>query len=262
MDAINKKQVGARIKDIRLSLGESMEQFGARFNTSKGTVNNWEKGRNLPNKENLKKIADLMHKSVIELFCGKLEDRIFDELKNANNFYDLDNIDLLELAKQISKLIVEDYGLYADFTDTYVEIAPYISKYLNKLLPENTKIFPLTENLSYRINDVPQYERKNTDLTAFLHIELLYTEVNNIDLVLDKIQIKYSTLLQINYHFQNNKTIDIDCEGFEFLNQEKYKTFFPDTLIKQLEKEVSTKVFDFVKADIQLMNDRIDQQND
>lgn len=43
MDSINKKQVGARIKDIRLSLGESMEQFGARFNTSKGTVNNWEK---------------------------------------------------------------------------------------------------------------------------------------------------------------------------------------------------------------------------
>lgn len=29
MDSINKKQVGARIKDIRLSLGESMEQFGA-----------------------------------------------------------------------------------------------------------------------------------------------------------------------------------------------------------------------------------------
>lgn len=254
--------IGAKIKQLRLSLGESMEQFGKRFHTSKGTVNNWEKGRNLPNKENLKIIADLMHKSVTELFCGKLEDRIFDELKNANNFYDFDNVDLLELAKQISKSIAEDYGLYTDFTNPSVEIAIYISKYLNKLLPENAKIFPLTENLSYRINDVPQYERENTDLMAFVHIELLYTEVNNIDLVLDKIQIKYSTLLQINYHFQDNKIIDIDCEGFEFLNQEKYKTFFPDTLIKQLEKEVSTKVFDFVKADIQLMNDRIDQQTD
>lgn len=55
----NKKQVGLRIKDIRLSLGESMEEFGKRFDTSKGTVNNWEKGRNLPNKANLLKIANL-----------------------------------------------------------------------------------------------------------------------------------------------------------------------------------------------------------
>ncbi len=50
--------LGERIKVIRVSLGETMEQFGQRFNTSKGTVNNWEKGRNAPNKANLK-IADL-----------------------------------------------------------------------------------------------------------------------------------------------------------------------------------------------------------
>lgn len=47
------------IKAIRVGLGETMEQFGQRFNTSKGTVNNWEKGRNAPNKANLKKIAAL-----------------------------------------------------------------------------------------------------------------------------------------------------------------------------------------------------------
>ena len=56
---INAKSVGSRINDIRLSLGLSMEQFGKLFNTSKGTVNNWEKGRNLPNKENLLKIDPL-----------------------------------------------------------------------------------------------------------------------------------------------------------------------------------------------------------
>ncbi|HGA1369507.1 TPA: helix-turn-helix domain-containing protein, partial [Streptococcus suis] len=41
-------ELGERIKVIRVSLGETMEQFGERFNTSKGTVNNWEKGRNAP----------------------------------------------------------------------------------------------------------------------------------------------------------------------------------------------------------------------
>lgn len=47
-------ELGKQIRVIRVSLGETMEQFGQRFNTSKGTVNNWEKGRNAPNKANLK----------------------------------------------------------------------------------------------------------------------------------------------------------------------------------------------------------------
>ena len=49
------KATGERIKDIRLELGETLEEFGDRFDTSKVTVFNWEKGRNLPNKSNLKK---------------------------------------------------------------------------------------------------------------------------------------------------------------------------------------------------------------
>ncbi|HEM3198266.1 TPA: helix-turn-helix transcriptional regulator [Streptococcus suis 14A] len=52
-------ELGERIRAIRVTMGETMEQFGKRFNTSKGTVNNWEKGRNAPNKANLKKIAEL-----------------------------------------------------------------------------------------------------------------------------------------------------------------------------------------------------------
>lgn len=59
--------VGKQIRSLRLSLGETMEEFGTRFNTSKGTINNWEKGRNLPNKENLLKIANLLDISVEEL---------------------------------------------------------------------------------------------------------------------------------------------------------------------------------------------------
>lgn len=61
------KTAGERIKDIRLELGETLEQFGERFNTSKATVSNWEKGRNLPNKSNLKKIAELGGVPVKEL---------------------------------------------------------------------------------------------------------------------------------------------------------------------------------------------------
>ena len=63
------KTTGERIKDIRLELGETLEEFGGRFNTSKATVFNWEKGRNLPNKSNLKKIAEIGGISVEELIA-------------------------------------------------------------------------------------------------------------------------------------------------------------------------------------------------
>lgn len=59
--------VGQKIKTIRLDNGLTMEQFGKLFNTSKGTVNNWEKGRNLPNKENLVIISEMGGQSVTEL---------------------------------------------------------------------------------------------------------------------------------------------------------------------------------------------------
>ena len=69
----DKKVIGNRIEAIRLQLGETMEQFGERFNTSKGTVNNWEKGRNLPNKANIASIAQLGGMSVEELLHGNKE---------------------------------------------------------------------------------------------------------------------------------------------------------------------------------------------
>ena len=65
------KTTGERIKDIRLGLGETLEEFGGRFNTSKATVFNWEKGRNLPNKSNLKKIAEIGDVSIHELIYRK-----------------------------------------------------------------------------------------------------------------------------------------------------------------------------------------------
>lgn len=58
--------LGDKIKTVRLELGETMEQFGKRFNTSKGTVNNWEKNRNAPNRENTLKIARLANQTVGE----------------------------------------------------------------------------------------------------------------------------------------------------------------------------------------------------
>ena len=71
------KTTGEQIKSIRLELGETLEEFGERFNTSKATVFNWEKGRNLPNKSNLKKIAEIGGMPVKDLISThSLGDRI------------------------------------------------------------------------------------------------------------------------------------------------------------------------------------------
>ena len=73
MKNINKECIGARIREIRLARGETMEEFGERFEARKGVVNNWEKGRNLPNKRRIKAIAGMANISVQELLYGMKE---------------------------------------------------------------------------------------------------------------------------------------------------------------------------------------------
>lgn len=83
---INNKKVGRRIENIRLQNGLTMEEFGKKFDTSKGTINNWEKGRNLPNKKNLKIVAKIGNISVSELLYSnsniKLEE-LLEEFKTV-----------------------------------------------------------------------------------------------------------------------------------------------------------------------------------
>ncbi|WP_143448956.1 helix-turn-helix domain-containing protein [Limosilactobacillus reuteri] len=72
---IDKKALGQRIKAIRLRLGLTMEEFIERIDNKpgrgrSGTVNNWETGKNAPNKQRLKKIAELGGVSVEYLING------------------------------------------------------------------------------------------------------------------------------------------------------------------------------------------------
>lgn len=69
---------GARIKAIRIMLGKTQsdlansinKQLGSDGTVTRGTVNNWEHGRNLPNKRRLKAIADIANVSVDFLLNG------------------------------------------------------------------------------------------------------------------------------------------------------------------------------------------------
>ena len=69
---------GQRIKAIRITLGKTQADFANSINdklgssgtVTRGTVNNWEHGRNLPNKRRLKIIADLGNVSADYLLNG------------------------------------------------------------------------------------------------------------------------------------------------------------------------------------------------
>lgn len=76
---IDKKAVGKRIKQIRVTKGYTMESFGNLFEATKSNVQKWEKGFTLPNKERLASISKIANMTVNELLYGK-EDLNFDEL--------------------------------------------------------------------------------------------------------------------------------------------------------------------------------------
>ena len=62
-------EVGNRIKDIRLSLGLTMEEFGKLFDepAAQSIISRWEVGKSVPNANRLKKIAELGDTTVQEL---------------------------------------------------------------------------------------------------------------------------------------------------------------------------------------------------
>lgn len=110
--------MGSRIRAVRLRLGLSMEEFIERIDNKpgkgrSGTVNNWESGKNAPNKQRLKRIAELGGVSVEYLINGsrlsiddikKLADKLTkegyltsEEIKKANEAM----LDSKEISKTI-----------------------------------------------------------------------------------------------------------------------------------------------------------------
>lgn len=69
-DVKGPNEVGQRIKNIRLNLGLNQEEFAKKIDSTIPAVSNWENGRNLPNKQRLKAIADIGGITVDELLNG------------------------------------------------------------------------------------------------------------------------------------------------------------------------------------------------
>ncbi|MEB5783608.1 helix-turn-helix domain-containing protein [Staphylococcus pseudoxylosus] len=62
--------LGRKIKNHRLSNGETQTEYGERYGVGKSVISNWEKSKNRPNVKRLKLIADDLEVSVTDLLEG------------------------------------------------------------------------------------------------------------------------------------------------------------------------------------------------
>lgn len=119
---IDLKQVGFRIKEIRQNLGLSMSAFATKIDNKakSGTVSNWETGKNLPNNERLKKIADLGNTTIKELLYG--DERYYLEpiiINIAKNYYDWDISNDVDMINHIFNRL--NYFSYDDDENSLIE---------------------------------------------------------------------------------------------------------------------------------------------
>ena len=121
---INKKNVGTRIKQIRLNKGYTLESFGKLFGASKGNVQQWENGVSLPNKERLATISKIADMTVNELLYGSVDEFV----KENYRYYNY--VDSIEEAEQLYNESIEDRDEWLELRalDTPERIETFIVK--------------------------------------------------------------------------------------------------------------------------------------
>lgn len=104
-----KKQIGARIKQLRIELDLTQEQLADKLKSVKGksSIANYESGSNLPSDEVKIQMCNIFNCSLDYLMC-KSDIRNPDEIKNVQfanagglDTKGLDEEDMLELQRQI-----------------------------------------------------------------------------------------------------------------------------------------------------------------
>lgn len=158
---------GQRIKQIRKKHNYSMATFAKLVgNSSASTVNNWEKGNNLPNRERLEKIAILGNTTVNWIRYGSFSDYLTQLLNTANLNQPLTRqqfqklIDLLQ-KKQISYTQDLDILYFAKQQFPFLfetEYPAFNGKEALDIIAENTSIYSIEKNNDYRKKLLPLLE--------------------------------------------------------------------------------------------------------
>ncbi|HEM4225075.1 helix-turn-helix domain-containing protein [Streptococcus suis] len=237
----NNVQVGERIKQIRLSLGESMEKFGERFETSKGTVNNWEKGRNLPNKENLKKISELGQMTVNELLYGNVNNLI-ESILLGFEFYSFADENKKKRVFELVQKEVKDFPhlFTSDYNDELIEkISDIVVDIINGLDGTNESAL----RASYEAFSVSGIEDMFYRTVTTSEIEIRY----NYSLMMYQKNYKLKKILREGMDEQLYKKLEFvhkqaEAEVTKIARELDYKLYNSD----ESKKETKKQIFDLI----------------
>lgn len=226
MNSYNIEAVGKRIKSIRQNSGMNLEEFGNIFGVSKSNVSKWENGKQRPNNQRLKEIAEKGNCTIPYLLYGSYDEFIKD-LINAyfDNHSSLDFIDRNDIIQHhISKYNIRKgkifYELSAEHTDTNGELD--ISVWELKNLSDHVLYDEIASSLKthlFRINDIyssTEGQRKLKrfkDLSIFLQSEFKDSEVALSNYINEKLDQMYNDE-RIIYSEEAHKLIKEDMNKF------------------------------------------------
>jgi transcriptional regulator with XRE-family HTH domain len=184
---IDLQAAGQRIRQIRKQHKYSMAAMAKLVGTSSAsTVNNWEKGNNLPNKERLEKIAILGNTTVEWLIYGDFETYVYHLLEDSIAPDKLQNPEFMEMLLLILKRehisYNDDLQILTMAQKLYVADPTAMNDYFEQPLPEtvfvleDTPLYKIEKNSTYRQQLLPQLENLLTaHADADTHVAILTT---------------------------------------------------------------------------------------
>lgn len=174
---------GHRIKQIRKKHNYSMATFAKLIgNSSASTVNNWEKGNNLPNKERLEKIAILGNTTVNWIRYGTFSEYLTQLLNTAKLKQPLTQQQFQKLSNLLQKKQIS-YTQDLDILYLTKEQFPFLfeteypsfnEKETIDMIAENTFMYSVEKNHEYRKKLLPLLETLHQNKTNWnVYIPLL-----------------------------------------------------------------------------------------
>lgn len=164
--------IGNRIRKIRTSLQMDQKQFSEIINTTVSALSNWENGRNKPNMEKLKRIAQLADISVEELLYGNILRHYFNEhwtqlIKNedtAKNYYNINQKEFEYVQSSKEKIYDNfynnalEYGYSDNNNDNFylfaLAVTSLLSKYYTLQINDNHSRATILETASKAIEQI------------------------------------------------------------------------------------------------------------
>ncbi|MEI5988886.1 hypothetical protein A5881_000373 [Enterococcus termitis] len=165
---IDLKAAGKRIKEIREQHKYSMARFSKLIgNSSASTVNNWEKGNNLPNQERLERLALFGNTTVDWIRYGDFETYVKQLLSESELKQELDEPQLKQLIKALKKqritysqdlkILLAANELFPDLFEMNYQLE--FSDQTVSLISEDSTTYLIEQNDRYRTDFLPMIEK-------------------------------------------------------------------------------------------------------